>query len=203
MQDALQLTDEQKKQLADLQKEIDAKLEKLLTEEQRKQFKEMRDAAPAAPGGFGRRGPAVGPPRAGRPRAVPVRAARVAPAVWAAAAAWNSTRSSASTTPRKPLRSKVLAVPALRAKYLANVRTIAEESLDWKKLGPGRRGLPQADREGSRGRHAQARLVRGVQAHTPTTRPTARGGPGGGVGQGMNLRAFAEQRQKYLLTRPR
>ena len=30
----------------------------------------------------------------------------------------------------------MLAVPALKAKYLANVRTIAEQSLDWKKLGP-------------------------------------------------------------------
>jgi hypothetical protein len=36
----------------------------------------------------------------------------------------------------KPLRSKLLAVPSLREKYLKYVRTIAEESLDWKKLGP-------------------------------------------------------------------
>jgi spore coat protein CotH len=35
----------------------------------------------------------------------------------------------------KPLRSKVLAVPSLRKKYLENVRTIAEKSLDWNKLG--------------------------------------------------------------------
>jgi hypothetical protein len=38
--------------------------------------------------------------------------------------------------PRKPLRSKVLAVPGLRAKYLQHVRTIAEKSLGWKDLGP-------------------------------------------------------------------
>ena len=37
---------------------------------------------------------------------------------------------------RKPLRSRLLAVPSLRARYLAHVRTIAEEWLDWKKLGP-------------------------------------------------------------------
>ena len=36
----------------------------------------------------------------------------------------------------KPLRSKLLAVPALRAKYLAYVRDIAEKRLDWKTLGP-------------------------------------------------------------------
>ena len=36
----------------------------------------------------------------------------------------------------KPLRSKVLAVPSYREKYLANVRKIAEESLDWSNIGP-------------------------------------------------------------------
>jgi spore coat protein CotH len=36
----------------------------------------------------------------------------------------------------KPLRSKLLAVPALRAKYLADVRDIADTWLDWNKLGP-------------------------------------------------------------------
>ena len=36
----------------------------------------------------------------------------------------------------KPLRSKLLAVPALRAKYLGYVRDIATKGLDWKSLGP-------------------------------------------------------------------
>ena len=36
----------------------------------------------------------------------------------------------------KPLRSKLLAVPALRTKYLGYVREIAEKWLDWNKLGP-------------------------------------------------------------------
>jgi hypothetical protein len=36
----------------------------------------------------------------------------------------------------KALRSKLLAVPAFRAKYLAYVRDIAEHWLDWKTLGP-------------------------------------------------------------------
>ncbi len=36
----------------------------------------------------------------------------------------------------KPLRSKLLAVPALRERYLAYVRDIAERWLDWKKLEP-------------------------------------------------------------------
>ena len=36
----------------------------------------------------------------------------------------------------KPLRSKLLAVPALRARYLGYVHEIAEKWLDWKTLGP-------------------------------------------------------------------
>jgi CotH kinase protein len=37
---------------------------------------------------------------------------------------------------RMPLRSKLLAVPALKARYLEYVRQIAQDSLDWNKLGP-------------------------------------------------------------------
>jgi hypothetical protein len=46
---ALKLKDDQKKQVAELQKETDTKLEKVLQDDQRKQLKEMA----AAPGGFG------------------------------------------------------------------------------------------------------------------------------------------------------
>jgi hypothetical protein len=38
--------------------------------------------------------------------------------------------------PTKPLRSKLLAVPALRQKYLGYVREIATKWLDWKVIGP-------------------------------------------------------------------
>jgi len=38
--------------------------------------------------------------------------------------------------PSKPLRSRLLAVPALQAKYLGYVRAIATKDLDWKTLGP-------------------------------------------------------------------
>jgi len=38
--------------------------------------------------------------------------------------------------PSKPLRSKLLAVPALRAKYLGYVKEIAEKWLDWRVLEP-------------------------------------------------------------------
>jgi hypothetical protein len=36
----------------------------------------------------------------------------------------------------KPLRSKLLAVPTLRARYLGYVREIAEKWLDWRTLEP-------------------------------------------------------------------
>jgi Spy/CpxP family protein refolding chaperone len=58
LRDGLQLSAEQKKQVDELQKEVDGKLEKLLTEDQRKQLKE-RPQGPG-PGGFG------GPPQPGQ-----------------------------------------------------------------------------------------------------------------------------------------
>ena len=36
----------------------------------------------------------------------------------------------------RPLRSKLLAVPALRERYLAYVRDIADRWMDWKTIGP-------------------------------------------------------------------
>ncbi|HEV3116834.1 MAG TPA: aryl-sulfate sulfotransferase [Gemmataceae bacterium] len=57
----LKLTAEQRKQLQELQKEADSKLDKLLAEQQKKQFKEMR-------ANFGRGGPGgFGPPGGGGP----------------------------------------------------------------------------------------------------------------------------------------
>ena len=38
--------------------------------------------------------------------------------------------------PSKPLRSKLLAVPALRERYLGYVREIADKHLDWAVMGP-------------------------------------------------------------------
>lgn len=42
----------------------------------------------------------------------------------------------AASDASKPLISKLLAVPSLRARYLAYVRQIAERHLDWNQLGP-------------------------------------------------------------------
>jgi spore coat protein CotH len=64
--DGLGLTDQQKKDLAALQKDVDGKLDALLTPDQRKQLKQMRDGPPGFPGGpFGPPGGFGQPPGPG------------------------------------------------------------------------------------------------------------------------------------------
>lgn len=53
LQGMLRMSDEQKKQLQELQKEADGKLDKILNDEQRKQIKDMRDGFRRGGGGFG------------------------------------------------------------------------------------------------------------------------------------------------------
>ena len=189
----LQLTDEQKKQLADIQKEVDQKLEKLLTEEQRKSLKEMKDRGPGGMGpggpggGFGPPGGGFGPPGGGFGGQGVGRGVELDPLVGLNDAS-------------KPLRSKLLAVPALKAKYLANVKLIAQDALDWKKLGPvvtQYRKLVEKDVE------ADTRKLDSFadfKKNTDDAPPAAAGGGSGRGSHGMNIRAFAEQRQKYLLS---
>jgi hypothetical protein len=100
----------------------------------------------------------------------------------------------------KPLRSKLLAVPALRARYLDHVRTIARDWLDWNKLGPivaQYRGLIEAELE------KDTRKLTSIEAFRKTasdaTEPARADAPRGRPGGGYALRAFADQRRKYLL----
>ncbi len=66
LQDTLRLSGDQKKELESLQKSTDEKLDKLLTDEQRRQLKEMRDnLTGAGPGGLAG-GPNGGPPGGGQ-----------------------------------------------------------------------------------------------------------------------------------------
>ena len=72
LRDRFELTEEQSKQVDALQKEVDARLEKILNEDQRKQLKEMRSRGPGGPGGFGPPGGGFGPGgRRGGPDGVP------------------------------------------------------------------------------------------------------------------------------------
>jgi len=85
----------------------------------------------------------------------------------------------------KPIISKVLAVPALRARYLGFVREIAEKSLDWNALGPvvkQYRDLIGPD---------VARETHKLFSTEDFRRATADDG---------TLRAFIEQRRNFLLS---
>jgi hypothetical protein len=75
LQGQLQLTSDQKKELAALQKDTDTRLDKLLTDPQRKQFQEIKEnpfrlafgPGPGGPGGLGGFGPGPGPGGPGGP----------------------------------------------------------------------------------------------------------------------------------------
>jgi len=97
----------------------------------------------------------------------------------------------------KPLRSKLLAVPALKTRYLQHVRTIAETWLDWSKLEPLvakyealiDKEIEADTRKLTSYREFKESLGRGEEAA-----PGERRRP--------NLRQFAEQRRAYLLNHP-
>jgi len=67
LRERLKLTADQTKQLEALQKEVDARLAKILTDDQKKQLAAMRQRGPGGTGGFGRRGGPGGFGRPGRP----------------------------------------------------------------------------------------------------------------------------------------
>jgi hypothetical protein len=87
--------------------------------------------------------------------------------------------------PGKPLRSKLLAVPALRARYTGYVRDIAEKWLDWKKLGPLAKSY-------------QAVIADEVKVDTRKLYSTEAFERGLEDGED-SLRRFVEQRREYLL----
>jgi len=62
VREGIDLTDEQQKQLAELEKEVKEKLTKILTEEQRKKIGQLRPRGPGGPGGPPPGGPDDGPP---------------------------------------------------------------------------------------------------------------------------------------------
>jgi Ca2+-binding EF-hand superfamily protein len=98
--------------------------------------------------------------------------------------------------PKKPLISKLLAVPKLRARYLEIVRELTEKWLDWKQIGP------IAEKY-------QALISKEVEADTRKLASTAdfhksltedipgRGGGPGGRGT-IGLKSFIDQRGAYL-----
>jgi hypothetical protein len=90
-------------------------------------------------------------------------------------------------------------VPSLRAKYLSYVRTIAEQDLDWKGLGPvvaGYRSLIEKEVE------ADTRKLHSTDAFKRATADTAAASAPDGRRPGLSLRAFADARRSFLLEHP-
>lgn len=92
----------------------------------------------------------------------------------------------------KPLVSKLLAVPALRQRYLGYVHDIADKWLDWQKLGPvaeGFHSLIDAD-------------VKRDTRKLETYEDFAESVSGEMKGRNISIKSFAEQRRAYLLGLP-
>lgn len=101
----------------------------------------------------------------------------------------------------KPLLSKLLAVPALRARYLGYVREIAETWLDWNKLGPLAKEyqsvIADVVKVDTRKLDSTEAFFAGLDGS-----PQAQGGFGPGRGPRGSLKSFAEQRREFLLNHP-
>jgi hypothetical protein len=109
----------------------------------------------------------------------------------------------------KPLRSRLLAVPEYRARYLGYVRDIAEKWLDWGRLGPLARRYHELIAEDVK---ADTRKLFSTEAFLRSLE----GGGGGPEASGSEpapprfgpgrekipLREFAEKRRAYLLNHP-
>jgi hypothetical protein len=109
----------------------------------------------------------------------------------------------AANDARKPLLSKLLAVPSLRARYLGYVRAIAEKWLDWDKLGPLARryhALIAADvKADTRKLQSYEPFTQGLEGDVRTgAQPEGFRGPR----QTMSLKSFVEQRRAFLLNHP-
>ncbi len=96
--------------------------------------------------------------------------------------------------PNKALRQKLLAVPGLRARYLAYMGDIAEKWLDWNRLGPiaeDYRKLIGGD------------VTRDTRKLDPTEAfTTGVYGDGTTPPGGSTLKGFADQRRAFLLAHP-
>jgi spore coat protein CotH len=105
--------------------------------------------------------------------------------------------------PNKPLRSRVLNVPSLRKQYLENIRTIANESLNWDSLG----NVVESYRELIDNEvKADTKKLSSYEdfVHATSTKPSesanvTKGSNGPRGGPALSLKEFADQRRAYLL----
>ncbi len=106
----------------------------------------------------------------------------------------------AANDANKPLISKLLAVPALRERYLGYERDLAEKWLDWQRLGPIAQKLHDLIAADVK---TDTRKLDSTEAFEKSLTEDVKGegfGPGGGGTIG--LKNFADQRRAYLLSLP-
>jgi hypothetical protein len=110
----------------------------------------------------------------------------------------------------KPLRSRLLAVPEYRARYLGYVRDIAERWLDWdQKLGPLARRyhhlIAEDVKTDTRKLDTTEAFVRSLGDSTASPVESAQPANPGRFGPGrekVSLMEFAQKRRAYLLAHP-
>lgn len=94
----------------------------------------------------------------------------------------------------KPLLNRVLAVKNLRARYLGYLKQIAEQSMDWKKLGPVARKHHEMIGEDV--------LADTKKLYSNASFERSLDGVGNGDGTRMSIKEFVEQRRAFLLDHP-
>ncbi|BDS07238.1 hypothetical protein NT6N_22780 [Oceaniferula spumae] len=107
----------------------------------------------------------------------------------------------------KPLRSKLLAVPEFRKRYLAHCESIARDWLDWKKLGPlvaKHRALIEKEVAADTRKNGTTEAFLNLTANQPAAErkvgaPEQRGARSIG---GTPLKTFADGRRAFLLAHP-
>lgn len=100
----------------------------------------------------------------------------------------------------KPLISKLLAVPALRERYLGHVHDIADKWLDWQRLGPIAQRLHEAIAGDVR---VDGRKLESTESFEKSLTEDTRGdGFGPSRGGSIGLKNFADQRRAFLMGAP-
>jgi small GTP-binding protein len=104
----------------------------------------------------------------------------------------------------KPLRSRILAVPNLKQRYLEKVREIANKSLDWSSLGPVvelcREVIDEEVKADTRKFASYDAFRSATNADSAAIATGASpGAPAGPHQPPLSIREFADQRREYLL----
>ncbi len=100
--------------------------------------------------------------------------------------------------PSKPLRSKLLKVPALRKRYLKYVYEVAEKALDWQTLGQVVEGHRERGQEWVKIDSRKLSSNESYDAGTAIQAAIQAANQGGEMG----LKQFADQRRAFLMSHP-